>query len=392
MGGGGNSAPANTTQTVTQQDPPWLQAAKQQNISNAQSLAQTPAPNYQGQLVAPINGQETAGINAINMNVGSWSPYLNNAQNISYASAGQGDASNTIGNWVNGLSNTSTAIGNGMMASDVPALNQSGSAELGTGLNNISLNPANTATVQQFMSPYIQAALNPQITQLNTQFGQQQQALNSQATEAGAFGDARQGVAQSLNNYYNNLATSGVEANGYNSAFQNAINTIQGQQQLGVNEISGANSAFGNAGQLQLGEQQAVQGEQGQLIGEQNATQGEQKLMQAQAAQEAGFGTQLQQQQLADENAQMVAGQLQQNTQQSADAAAYQQYMQQYLWQWQMQNALNATVNGQQDTNLTSQGSVSPPNANTQNTSGVLTLAGMLGNATGSTSTTGATS
>ena len=55
---------------------------------------------------------------------------------------------------------------------------------------------APTSPVQQYMNPYIQAALEPQYEQARRQADIAQQNLQSQYAKAGAYGGSRQGVAE----------------------------------------------------------------------------------------------------------------------------------------------------------------------------------------------------
>src|SRR6185503_15478400 len=90
--------------------------------------------------------------------------------------------------------------------------------------------PNNANSIAQYMSPYVQQSLMPQIQNLQTQLGQEQNALNAQATQAGAFGDARQGTAQALLDNYANQNLAGIVGQGYNTAYNNAVNTSLAEQ------------------------------------------------------------------------------------------------------------------------------------------------------------------
>jgi len=89
-------------------------------------------------------------------------------------------------------------------------------------------------TAQQYMNPYIQAALQPQIDEARRQA--QIQLLQDQAklTQAGAYGGARSALtgAEASRNLLQNLA--GITGAGYASAYDKAaqqFNTEQGRQQ-----------------------------------------------------------------------------------------------------------------------------------------------------------------
>jgi hypothetical protein len=92
----------------------------------------------------------------------------------------------------------------------------------------------NTATAQQYMNPYIQSALDPQIAEARRQSQITQMGNASKATQAGAFGGSRGALmdAETQRNLGTNLA--GITGAGYNTAYNNAqqqFNTEQGRQQ-----------------------------------------------------------------------------------------------------------------------------------------------------------------
>lgn len=215
-GSGSGGAPAN--QTITNQPPQYVQNQAEKNMGVANYLASQPFPQYQGQLVAPLNDVQNAGINSAINAAGSYGPALQGAAGV--------DA------------------------------------------NAIAAGPA--GQVGTYMSPYIQQSLMPQLQAAQQNLNQQQQQTNAQATQANAFGDARQGVQNSLNNFYGNQTMAGIEGQGFNTGYQNALNTALGEQNTllaGGNQLAnlanqtqqmgltGAN-ALADAGQLQQTNQQ----------------------------------------------------------------------------------------------------------------------------------------
>lgn len=211
------SPSGNQTVTQVQQIPQYEQDYKQGNMALANSIASTPYPVYQGQLQAPMTDMQQAGM----------------------AQAG----------------NAATAY--------QPGLNAAGGALAGA----MSLNPGDAGQVGQYMSPYVMNSLMPQLQAIQTQMGLQQRDIDRQATQANAFGDARQGAQAALANHYGNQTMAGILGQGFNTAFNNAMNTMQNQQQFGLNAsnqagalagqaqgmgITGANALY-NAGQQQQG-------------------------------------------------------------------------------------------------------------------------------------------
>lgn len=89
-------------------------------------------------------------------------------------------------------------------------------------------------TAQQYMSPYLQAALEPQIAEARRQAQIQRMQDASRLSKAGAYGGSRQAIMESeLNrNLLRNVAD--ITGTGYQQAFtqaQNQFNTEQQRQQ-----------------------------------------------------------------------------------------------------------------------------------------------------------------
>lgn len=201
-----------------------------------------------------------------------------------------------------GLQNQSfTGVGNLNVAP------QTGQATTAAGqatqnLLGTSYNP-NQATTQQFtdpgvaasyMNPYLTQYLAPQLQALQQQQGIQGQQLQSQATQSGAFGNSRFGLQQGLQNQANQLATSNLLGQGYNTAYNTA------QQQFNADQARNLQAQGMNIGQQQFGANLGLQGNQAALTGANTLG----NLGQNQYAQQTGilglqnaYGTQQQQQQ-----------------------------------------------------------------------------------------------
>jgi hypothetical protein len=342
MSSGGSGGGGSQTVTQQQQIPQYEQQFSQQNQQLARSLGGNPYPIYGGQLIQGFTPQQTQAFQDVGTAANEWMPYMGGAVNatnagltMNAAAPAMGQLNSNYGGWALGQG-ANMAAGGATPAYDTSMIN--------SGMANMALNPANAATVQSFMNPYVQSSLNPQLLALRTQLAQQQQGINSQATQAGAFGDARQGAQAALQNYYGNQATSGVEAQGFNTAFNAAQNQIAQQQQLGANQFGQGQA--GALAQLQFG-----QGLMGQGFG---AISGQQEAMMQAAGQEAGFGNQLAQmggtaQQLGLQGAQAEygAGQLQQQLQQQQLDTAYQQYLNQTMWPYQMLSMRESALSNQ---------------------------------------------
>ena len=145
----------------------------------------------------------------------------------------------------------------------------------------------NTATfgvdqAKQYMNPYLQASLDPQLAEARRQSDITAQQNNAAMTKAGAFGGGRQAIltAENQRNLGTNLA--GITGQGYNTAYQNAMSQFNADQARKMQENQfGAN--YGLQG-LQTGLQAAQT--QGQL----GATQSQADLANLNA--QAGLGAQ----------------------------------------------------------------------------------------------------
>lgn len=118
-------------------------------------------------------------------------------------------------------------------------------------------------TAQQYMNPYIQAALQPQLDELRRQTEKARVEQAGRLTRAGAYGGSRQALADAelTRGMLANMA--GVTGRGYNTAFQQAQQQFNTEQQQAQQAQNLANQyglqALANqiqAGQLQRGIEQ----------------------------------------------------------------------------------------------------------------------------------------
>lgn len=143
---------------------------------------------------------------------------------------------------------------------------------------------------QTYMSPYLQQALNPQLDEARRQAEIQRIEQAGRLTKAGAYGGSRQAIMESelARNLGQNL--SNITGQGYNTAYQQAQQTFQADQQ----RRAAAQAATEQSKQFGAG--YGLQGLQGALQAQQ------QRSGLAQAGQQAG---------LANLQAQMGAGAVQ---------------------------------------------------------------------------------
>ena len=125
----------------------------------------------------------------------------------------------------------------------------------------------NAQAAQDYMNPYLQAALDPQIEEARRQAQISRLADAGRLTQAGAYGGSRQAIMESEGNrnLMSNLA--GITGQGYQTAYDKAMqqfNTEQGAQQQAQN----LTNQYG----LQALQNQATLGAQERAIEQQGIT------------------------------------------------------------------------------------------------------------------------
>ena len=115
-------------------------------------------------------------------------------------------------------------------------------------------NPASDNTMQQYMTPYLQGALQPQYDAASRQALIAQQAMQSQYGKAGAYGGGRQAVADAelARGALDRMA--GITGTGY----QNAFNQAQSQFNTEQNRDMSAQNLTNQFGLAALGAQQGA--------------------------------------------------------------------------------------------------------------------------------------
>jgi hypothetical protein len=143
----------------------------------------------------------------------------------------------------------------------------------GQNLQNTLTNPG---AMGQYMNPYIQNALQPQLEEMQRQYGITGTNQMSNATKAGAFGGNREALMASENERNKNMAMNQVIGQGYNQAFQNAQQQAGNVANLGLQGYQAAGqagSALANIGGQALQAQQGIYGAQNQMGAQQQAQQ-----------------------------------------------------------------------------------------------------------------------
>ena len=311
-------------------------------LGKTQALAETPYQTYQGPL--------TAGPSALQSQVFQGLGALTVPGSIGQAATTAGDVAQKAGQ----MSYSPGQFGNQFNA---PGAYQAGQFNTGT---------FGSEQAQQYMNPYLQSALNPQLEEARRQSQITQLGNQAKATQAGAFGGGRQAImdAETQRSLGSNLAN--ITGQGYNTAYDKAMGQFNADQarQLQAQQAGEQSRQFG-AGQGMTAAQQAAQygqsaqqgreasrqfgagqgmtaaqaaaqyGLAGQQAGEQSrqfgANYGLQGLQQQLAAAQAQgqLGTMQNQAGIAGLNAQMAGGQAQRDIEQQGITADYNEFVQQ---------------------------------------------------------------
>ena len=263
FGGGGKGGTSTSSVSI----PPEVLARYNAVNARAENVATDPFQKYGGDFVAPLTNTQKAGIQGANAAAGQAQPYFG-------AATQQLNQAQQFGtNYLGGATNAAFA---GAQA----------------------VNPEELQT-SRYMNPFTQAVVDPTLKALQQQQGQQRSQQQAQAIKSGGLNAGRYAVERALLSGQQGLATSQAIAPLYQQAYQQALATEQQQQGVRLG------AAQANRQALQgLGSQLAGFGQQGYGMGSQTAQQ------------LAGLGTGAQTAALQGSQAQMAAGQVEQQTQQ----------------------------------------------------------------------------
>ena len=368
----GGSGSSNTVTSI-QQIPEFEQQASQQNQELAQSIASQPYPVYQGNLIQQMDPLQTQGQSQAVTAADAYQPYQ------TAATGGTLNALNSGQDVYNLVNQSAGQIGQGLDASGMNAYSQAASNATGQ-----AQNLTNPYSVGAYMNPYVQESLAPQINQLGLQLAQQQRGIDTTATQANAFGDARQGAAQALQNYYGNQALNELIGTGYNNAYTQAQNAV-GQAMQG--NLSAA-SQYGNLAGLQ-NTQQGIQLTGASQLGNLANTLGSEQQTQLSGSNQLGqLGSQAQSLGLSGANAIYNAGQQNQTQGQNELNAAYQQYINQINWPTQMLNVRESALSNS-PYNIATAVTLPSSSSTAQGLGTVSSLAGLAGLLSGSSGGSG---
>ena len=210
----GETLPSGSTNTQGLAD--WASPYITNYLGQAEALSQTPYQTYQGPLTAGAS----------------------NLQNTAFQGLGSLTMPSSIGD-------AATTAGN-----------------LATRAGNLSYTPTTTSfdatQAQQYMNPYLQASLNPQLEEARRQSQITQQQNAAKMTQAGAFGGSRQAILDAETQRNLGTRLSDITGQGYNTAFTNA------QQQFNADQARKMQEAQYGAGFGLQGLQAGMQGAQTQ--------------------------------------------------------------------------------------------------------------------------------
>lgn len=252
-GGGGGGAPAQTT-TISEL-PEWARGYAQEGLAKAEAVASQPFQAYGGPRIAGFSPLQTQAQRA----AGALGPAAQLGQATGLAGLA-GTEAFRAGQYTPGSFSTGSFTQPG--------------------------------TAGQYMSPYMEQALAPQLREAQRASDIQATQLGAQAAQAGAFGGSRSSILEAERR--RNLATQmgDIRARGLQSAYEQAQQLYGTEQQralqaqqlgeqsrqygagLGIQGLGTALSAAGTLGQLgaqQFGQQQGAIGLQSQLGAQQQA-------------------------------------------------------------------------------------------------------------------------
>jgi hypothetical protein len=217
----GETLPTGSTNTQGLAD--WASPYITNYLGQAQALSQSPYQVYQGPLTAGAS----------------------NLQNTAF----QGLGSLTM---PSSMTDAATTAGN-----------------IATKAQGLSYTPTtqsfDATQAQNYMNPYLQASLNPQLDEARRQSQITQQQNAAKMTQAGGFGGSRQAILDAENQRNLGTTLAGITGQGYNTAFNNAQQQFNADQQRKMQEAQ-YGAGFGLQG-LQTGLQGAqAQGQLGNTL------------------------------------------------------------------------------------------------------------------------------
>ena len=228
--GGASALPAiGGTSSSTLSD--WAGPYVTTMLGQAQAVANQPYQTYQGPL--------TAGASDIQQNLFSGIGGLTLPQNYGAS-----------------MSNTGAyAPPNTNVPTQVQSVSQAANGTQNTtpNLNNFGASGDQNSLINQYMNPYLQASLTPQLNMLTQQAQTNEQNDLGKLTSQGAYGGSRQAVLQGMDQNALLANQANMIGQGYNTAYNNALGQFNAEQQQG-NQLA---NTMNTIGQTQQGINQA---------------------------------------------------------------------------------------------------------------------------------------
>ena len=228
--GGASALPAiGGTSSSTLSD--WAGPYVTTMLGQAQAVANQPYQTYQGPL--------TAGASDVQQNLFSGIGGLTLPQNYgaSMSNAGAYTPPNT---------NVPTQVQSVSQAAN-------GTQNTTPNLNNFGASGDQNSLINQYMNPYLQASLTPQLNMLTQQAQTNEQNDLGKLTSQGAYGGSRQAVLQGMDQNALLANQANMIGQGYNTAYNNALGQFNAEQQQG-NQLA---NTMNTIGQTQQGINQA---------------------------------------------------------------------------------------------------------------------------------------
>jgi hypothetical protein len=182
-GGGGSPAPAPTTSTVNQSNlPDYAEPYFTGLLDRTEDASLTEYTPYEGQRIAGMGADTTAGFDAIRDQATAGTPQAFTDAEAAFTNVATGGAAQD-------------------QFGALPSYTDAGVA-------------------QQYMDPYITNVLDAQKARFNQNYGEQQLGRNDAAMQAGAFGGDRRFVQDQIASRERNMQLNEMDARGLSNAYQ----------------------------------------------------------------------------------------------------------------------------------------------------------------------------
>ena len=255
---GSSAPPAPTSQTVTQTSiPEYAQPYVERLLGKAEAFSSAPYQAY--------GGERTAGFAPMQQQAFQNAANLQPTQQLGLGTQMAGLAGLRAGNTYY----NPTEFNNQFNAPSPYQAGQFGVSNVNApNLQQFSMGPAERVTTQSFaspnaaqayMSPYMESALQPQIREAARQSAMQGQQNQAQAVQQGAFGGSRSAIVEAERQRNLQRQVGDIYGTGMQSAFQNAQQQFNSEQQARLAAQQANQQAGLTVGQQNLAARLGVQ-------------------------------------------------------------------------------------------------------------------------------------